>query len=71
MLPVPWRLPVPLHRVGLLFSITATNGWAVSVVISLATLTALAFPWWGKVPGSLCPGTLRLDSSSFPYSSCR
>ena len=36
MLPVPWRLPVPLHRVGLLFSITATDGWAVSVVISLS-----------------------------------
>ena len=35
-LPVPWRLPVPLHRVGLLFSIPATDGWAVSVVISLS-----------------------------------
>ena len=59
MLPVPWRLPVPLHRVGLLFSIPGTNGWAVSAVISLSDAHGPGLSLVGESSrGASGPGTL-------------
>lgn len=56
-LPVPWRLPVPLHRVGLLFS--SIYGWAVSAVISLSDAHGPGLSLVGESSrGASGPGTL-------------